>query len=235
MYISLAHSSISVNLLHYYFLCLVESQVPVIAEKIKQCGLVGPETVVIPLQNGLESVTSLRDVLGESHVCGGLCKIYGFIEAPGRVICPSGPVSIDFGGLGGASPGASNPHLIALREAFTYAGWQPVTRLLRRSKHLFGPELVSGGSIPVVLMTMLKIAKMILLMRMGISMFMMMKDVDDDDDDVFLLTPIMMVVRVRVILPFGEDAYGAAAVADGDDDGVYYNMFDDDDDDDENV
>ena len=113
-------------------LCCEPHQVPEAAEAIKRSGMIGPETVVVPLQNGLESVATLKESLGEERVCGGLCKIYGFIEGPGRVICPSGGQSVEFGCLGGASPRADHPHVVALRDAFVASGPDTSTYRVQR-------------------------------------------------------------------------------------------------------
>lgn len=47
--------------------------------------MVGPDTFVIPLQNGVEAPTQLAGVLGARHVIGGLCWITSFIPGPGRI------------------------------------------------------------------------------------------------------------------------------------------------------
>ena len=47
--------------------------------------MLGPQTRVLPLQNGLEASVQLAEVLGPSRVLGGLCAIYSFITAPGCI------------------------------------------------------------------------------------------------------------------------------------------------------
>jgi len=47
--------------------------------------MVGPETFVLPLQNGLEAPTQLAAVLGDQHVLGGLCGLSTFIVGPGHI------------------------------------------------------------------------------------------------------------------------------------------------------
>lgn len=54
--------------------------------------LVGPETAVIPLLNGVDSAERLAAVLGERAVLGGLAYISGRIEAPG-VVRQTGPLN----------------------------------------------------------------------------------------------------------------------------------------------
>ena len=47
--------------------------------------MVGPTTVVVPLQNGVEAPTQLSDVLGPEHVVIGLCMLRSFIVGPGHL------------------------------------------------------------------------------------------------------------------------------------------------------
>lgn len=58
-------------------------QMPDVAPAIRP--LMGPETVVLPLQNGLEAASQLAEVLGDAAVLGGTCAIYSYIEAPGCI------------------------------------------------------------------------------------------------------------------------------------------------------
>ncbi len=47
--------------------------------------LVGPDTVVTPLQNGVDAPGELAAVLGVEHVLGGLCGMMAFIAGPGHI------------------------------------------------------------------------------------------------------------------------------------------------------
>lgn len=47
--------------------------------------LVGDDTVVLPLMNGVEAPSQLAEVLGPSHVLGGLAKIISLIAGPGHI------------------------------------------------------------------------------------------------------------------------------------------------------
>jgi len=47
--------------------------------------LVGPETFVVPLQNGVEAPDQLAAALGAEHVLGGLCKIISSRVGPGHI------------------------------------------------------------------------------------------------------------------------------------------------------
>jgi len=58
-------------------------QVPEAARAIKP--VVGPNTTVLPLQNGVEAVSQLIDELGRDNVIGGLCRIVSYVVGPGRI------------------------------------------------------------------------------------------------------------------------------------------------------
>ncbi|HSE33776.1 MAG TPA: 2-dehydropantoate 2-reductase [Pyrinomonadaceae bacterium] len=58
-------------------------QVPDAARAMKL--LVGPNTTVLPLQNGVDAVPQLTAELGSEVVIGGLCKIVSFVVAPGHI------------------------------------------------------------------------------------------------------------------------------------------------------
>jgi len=47
--------------------------------------MVGPDTVVLPLLNGVEAPEQLAEILGKNHVLGGLCKIMSMIGGPGHI------------------------------------------------------------------------------------------------------------------------------------------------------
>ena len=58
-------------------------QVSEAAEEMKP--MVGPDTFVVPLQNGVEAPSQLAEVLGEQHAVGGLCWISSFSPGPGQI------------------------------------------------------------------------------------------------------------------------------------------------------
>ncbi|HET7451871.1 MAG TPA: 2-dehydropantoate 2-reductase [Thermoanaerobaculia bacterium] len=63
--------------------------------------LVGPETLVVPLENGVEAPDELAAVLGPGPVLGGLCKIVSFVRAPGVVRHSGVAPSVAFGEMNG--------------------------------------------------------------------------------------------------------------------------------------
>ena len=58
-------------------------QIPETAARLSPT--IGPDTLVLPLQNGLEASSQVAEVLGPASVLGGLCAIYSFITAPGCI------------------------------------------------------------------------------------------------------------------------------------------------------
>jgi 2-dehydropantoate 2-reductase len=47
--------------------------------------LVGSNTTVLPLQNGVDAVSQVIDELGAQNVVGGLCRIVSFVVEPGHI------------------------------------------------------------------------------------------------------------------------------------------------------
>ncbi|MCG6873643.1 MAG: 2-dehydropantoate 2-reductase [Betaproteobacteria bacterium] len=47
--------------------------------------MIGPNTVVVPLQNGVEAPSQLEAVLGAGHAMCGLCGTISFVIGPGRI------------------------------------------------------------------------------------------------------------------------------------------------------
>ena len=47
--------------------------------------LVGPETAVLPLLNGVEAADQLAAALGPGRTLGGLCRIIASVEEPGHI------------------------------------------------------------------------------------------------------------------------------------------------------
>jgi 2-dehydropantoate 2-reductase len=63
--------------------CVKAWQVAEAAQAIRP--VVGPETVVVPLQNGVDAPGVLAAVLGAEHVLGGLCGLIAFVAGPGHI------------------------------------------------------------------------------------------------------------------------------------------------------
>ena len=72
-------------------------QVPKVANAMRP--LIGPGTLVVPLQNGVEAPTQLAEVLGAEHVVGGLCGLISFVAGPGHICHVGADPFINFGEL----------------------------------------------------------------------------------------------------------------------------------------
>ena len=79
--------------------------------------LLGENTVLIPVQNGIEVPDQLARLLGEKHVLGGLTYVGGSIEAPGVVAQRGKSGEIIFGELQGGKSPRTERVLSTLRQA----------------------------------------------------------------------------------------------------------------------
>src|ERR1051326_5999096 len=91
-------------------------QVPEVAQHIQP--LVGPETIVVPLENGVEAPEQLAQVLSTQHVLGGLCRIVSFIAGPGQIRHAAMEPYVAFGEL----DNRPSERAERLRSAFEQAG-----------------------------------------------------------------------------------------------------------------
>lgn len=73
--------------------------------------LIGDETVVLPLQNGVEAAERIQNVIGEGHVLGGVCSGGATLLSPGVVEAKVPRIRVLFGELaGGTSSRTENLH-----------------------------------------------------------------------------------------------------------------------------
>lgn len=79
--------------------------------------LIGHNTFVVPLQNGVEAPAQLARVLGDQHVVGGLCGLITYIVEPGHVRHAGGEAFIKFGEL----DNRESERVVALRDLFAAA------------------------------------------------------------------------------------------------------------------
>jgi 2-dehydropantoate 2-reductase len=85
--------------------------------------LIGPNTVVVPFQNGVDSVDLLTRAVGRAHVAGGTTYVSAVVEEPG-VIRHSAMGRLLFGPL--KDHGGPLPQLEMLRDAGNRAGFEAV-------------------------------------------------------------------------------------------------------------
>ncbi len=63
--------------------------------------LIGDDTVILPLLNGVEAPQILGDTLGHQHVLGGFCRVLSHITSPGHITQKGTPPYIALGELNG--------------------------------------------------------------------------------------------------------------------------------------
>jgi 2-dehydropantoate 2-reductase len=98
-------------------LCAVKAwQVPDVA--VAMAPLLGPRTVVLPLENGVEAADQIAAAVGRERVLGGACWIVARIEAPGVIRHDGVEPRVVLGEL----DGEASPRAAALAAAFTHAG-----------------------------------------------------------------------------------------------------------------
>ena len=61
--------------------------------------MLNPDSLVLPLQNGVDSINDLRSVLGQQHVVGGLCKLIAWQVGPGHICHGGADPVLTFGEL----------------------------------------------------------------------------------------------------------------------------------------
>jgi len=91
-------------------------QVPEAARAMKP--LIGSDTTVLPLQNGVEAATQLVDVLGADRVVGGLCRIVSFVHEPGHIRHAGFAPSVIIGEL----DNKRTDRIVAIEQLFKRAG-----------------------------------------------------------------------------------------------------------------
>jgi 2-dehydropantoate 2-reductase len=80
--------------------------------------MIGPATVVVPLQNGVEAPSQLAALLGADHVLGGLCGTFSWVTAPGRIRSIGASHFVKFGELDNRHSDRTQQ----LRRIFEHAG-----------------------------------------------------------------------------------------------------------------
>ena len=79
--------------------------------------LLGPDTAVVPLENGVEAPDQMAPVLGREHVAGGVCRLVAFQVGPAHIRHAGVDPTVAFGELGGGR----SKRLARLQEAFERA------------------------------------------------------------------------------------------------------------------
>jgi 2-dehydropantoate 2-reductase len=80
---------------------------------------VGPETVIVPLLNGMRHIDALVGTFGAARVYGGVCMIAGTLTDEGDIVQLTGLHRLAYGPL----DGGPDPRLAAVTEALSGAGF----------------------------------------------------------------------------------------------------------------
>ncbi len=96
--------------------CVKTWQVPEVAQAMRP--MIGRETFVLPLQNGIETPTLLSEILGSQHVLGGLCGLFCYVAGPGHIVHAGTDPFVKFGEL----DNHRSQRVEQLLETFTRAG-----------------------------------------------------------------------------------------------------------------
>ena len=79
--------------------------------------LIGPETVVLSVQNGIDNEEQIGKVIGSQHVLGCVSYVSSTIESPGVISQTAGPGKIIFGELQGGTSHRTEALLNTLKNA----------------------------------------------------------------------------------------------------------------------
>jgi 2-dehydropantoate 2-reductase len=79
--------------------------------------LVGDDTAIVPLLNGVDHLDLLADSVGREHVLGGMAAVFSERVAPGIVLYSGGPDTITFGELDGSRTARAEALLETCRAA----------------------------------------------------------------------------------------------------------------------
>jgi 2-dehydropantoate 2-reductase len=85
----------------FVLFCVKAYDNAVAAEQIRP--LIGPETVVLSVQNGIDNEQQIGEVIGPEHVVGCVSYVSSTIESPGVIAQTGGPGKIVFGEMQGGT------------------------------------------------------------------------------------------------------------------------------------
>lgn len=159
-----------VGAVEHVLVCVKSYDTDAVARRLPP--LVGQDTAVISLQNGIDNEERLALSVGRSHVAGGVAYIFGHVAEPGVVERTAEPKRLVFGEL----DGGRSERLERLRRACEEAGLEAtvsddVRRVLWDKAALVGPmaALTAAARLPIA--TLLPIAETRLLYRTLVSEF----------------------------------------------------------------
>jgi 2-dehydropantoate 2-reductase len=97
------------------------------AERLRQA--VGPDTVILPVQNGIDSAERIGRVVGAERVIGGLAAVSSVVKEPGVIEHRAGPDVIQLGEMDGPPSARAERIAETLRRAGVKAQVRPDMRV----------------------------------------------------------------------------------------------------------
>jgi 2-dehydropantoate 2-reductase len=79
--------------------------------------MLGSDTSVVPLENGVEAPSQLAEILGREHILGGLCRISSHLASPGHIHHTAIEPYIAFGELNNRASARAQRLLQAFKQA----------------------------------------------------------------------------------------------------------------------
>ena len=110
----------NISVVDYVLLCVKLWDVETAGEQIRP--IVGPQTAVVPLQNGIDAADRLIPILGPEPVMGGSAFVTGTIVAPGVIRQTGTYQQMTFGEL----DGHASPRGVRLRDLCAAAGFEGI-------------------------------------------------------------------------------------------------------------
>jgi len=108
------------------------------AEAVEQIrSLVGPQTVILSVQNGIDNEDRIAEVVGPKPVLGGVAHVSSVIESPGVIAQVAGPGRIIFGELAGGVSARAERLLETFHRAGIASEVHPNVRVALWEKFIF--------------------------------------------------------------------------------------------------
>lgn len=126
-------------------LAVKTSQIP---EALQSIGpLIGANTAVIPLENGMDAPEQIASAAGREHAMGGLCAIVSFIVAPGHIRHAASDPFLMFGELDNSRSERATRICDAMKAAGVHAEIPPDIHRSMWTKFLFIAPLSGIGAV----------------------------------------------------------------------------------------
>jgi 2-dehydropantoate 2-reductase len=109
--------------------------------------MLGTDTIVIPMENGVEAPSQLAEILGREHVLGGLCRISSHIASPGHIQHTAIEPYLAFGELDNRVSTRAQRLLQAFKQAGVSAEIPPDINLAMWNKFLFISAVSGIGAV----------------------------------------------------------------------------------------